>query len=284
MPSTPIKLSGYSENLLLKSTYNSAPTVGVAHGKKEPIKVKEIAPNQSLSRIIDNIENNNLDELIVENSKGQRFIFSSDELMSNREGGPGGLPSAQTVIQIDGIDDEFAVLHVDNERSSAFKMAKNNVNEGKLTQSDFETMQSNGDLVLSNNVQGSYEADVSIGQFSFGFPSGGSAYSTTVSPKSLEYEDKVRNHTIKTSTIQSVVKPTLAELFFNGSASSTTVGKTSKFYSGPPSIFYKSSSSKSSKSSSSNFSIFNRVKASSSVIATTQMALNNIARTFANWH
>lgn len=71
-------------------------------------KIKENTPSELISKVI---EDNNIDEIVVKDAKGQQFIAYADELSVK----DGKMPKVGDKVSLDFVDGEATVTHVDDE-------------------------------------------------------------------------------------------------------------------------------------------------------------------------
>jgi len=71
-------------------------------------KIKENTPSELISKVI---EDNNIDEIVVKDAKGQQFIAYADELSVKG----GKMPKVGDKVSLPFVDGEATVTHVDDE-------------------------------------------------------------------------------------------------------------------------------------------------------------------------
>lgn len=79
-----------------------------ADAKVNVRKIKENTPSELISKVI---EDNNIDEIVVKDAKGQQFIAYADELSVK----DGKMPKVGDKVSLDFVDGEATVTHVDDE-------------------------------------------------------------------------------------------------------------------------------------------------------------------------
>ncbi len=79
----------------------------------KPVEIQhaKLKPDLKLSEIKAATENNDLDEVVVRNGKGETYIAFADELHVEN----GTLPKPGDIVKLDFVEGELEVLHVDNE-------------------------------------------------------------------------------------------------------------------------------------------------------------------------
>ncbi|HEY9842010.1 MAG TPA: hypothetical protein V6D23_16215 [Candidatus Obscuribacterales bacterium] len=100
--------------------------------QSENIKVRKVNEGVSLEQIKQAAAANNLDEIVLEDTKGQRYIAYADELSVKGNWFSSGLPKEGASVEVSFIDGPVKVLYVNDEHNEDMSQITDWVGTGGL--------------------------------------------------------------------------------------------------------------------------------------------------------
>jgi hypothetical protein len=101
-------------------------------GQSETIKVRQVNEGVSLDQIKAAAQKNNLDEIVLEDQKGTKYIAYADELSVAGSLFSNNLPKEGSTVEVSFIDGPVKVLHVNDERNEDWSKLTESIGTGGL--------------------------------------------------------------------------------------------------------------------------------------------------------